>query len=296
MLVTLPLVLLLLDYWPLGRFSGPAGRAGFRPVLRLVVEKLPLLAVAAAAAAVSFWAQGEARVSNEVLPLAAGESVTPWCLYVQYLGRLVYPSDLAVLYPRPMEGSDIGDQAWLAAAFLGTITAAAVVWRRAHPVRAGWLVMVPRDALSGQRRAAVRVRRNGPPTVSRTCPRSDWRWPKLGLPATSTPRGRDGDGPAGPVWRCCLRPPFPEPGAKRSIGAIAKRCGAGRSLAPPERLGTLQPGPGPGGAGRPGRRGCRIPPARSTSAITSPRSTTSWGWPWNAKAAVRRRSPHSSGR
>ena len=139
MLVTLPILLLLLDYWPLGRFFSPEERAGSRAWLGLVVEKLPLLAVAAAAAAVSLWAQGEARVSPEMLPLGAriGYALVS---YVQYLGRLVDPVDLAVLYPRPMEGSDIGEQALLAAAFLGTITAAAVVWRRQCPyLLVGWL-------------------------------------------------------------------------------------------------------------------------------------------------------------
>ena len=66
MLVTLPLVLLLLDYWPLGRFAaaetGPPGLRG--PAVRrlgwLLLEKLPLLALAAASCVVTLLAQREA--------------------------------------------------------------------------------------------------------------------------------------------------------------------------------------------------------------------------------------------
>ena len=58
MLVTLPFVLLLLDYWPLGRIGLPV-RQGIRP-WRLVVEKLPLLALTAASCVATPLAQGEA--------------------------------------------------------------------------------------------------------------------------------------------------------------------------------------------------------------------------------------------
>ena len=177
MLVTLPLLLLVLDYWPLGRMGATKPRSSIAPVSarssvapfpvrssiaalpnarspvgalsnarssiaafwRLVLEKLPLLAVAALAAAVSLWAQGEARQSNELLPLdeRIGHALVS---YVAYLGRMIYPADLAVLYPRPEPGSAVVERACLAAILLAAITAAAVVWRRKHPyLLVGWL-------------------------------------------------------------------------------------------------------------------------------------------------------------
>jgi len=96
MLVTLPFVLLLLDYWPLGRF-----RAG-RPLWKLIPEKLPLLACAAASSVITYIAQSGATAltSLERLPLGvrvANASVA----YVAYIGKMIWPRGLAVFYPHP---------------------------------------------------------------------------------------------------------------------------------------------------------------------------------------------------
>jgi hypothetical protein len=58
MLVTLPFVLLLLDYWPLGRLGPPPAGGSFPFSWRVVVEKLPLLGLAAASCVATFFAQG----------------------------------------------------------------------------------------------------------------------------------------------------------------------------------------------------------------------------------------------
>ena len=109
MLVTLPFVLLLLDYWPLGRL-GPL-RAGSREdeansprpdrlFVRLVVEKIPLFVLAAASCAVTLAAQRDAIQTLEQIAF-------PWRVanaavaYVAYLGKMFYPAGLAVLYPLP---------------------------------------------------------------------------------------------------------------------------------------------------------------------------------------------------
>ena len=98
MLVTLPLVLLLLDVWPLDRVRFEAGQ---RQVwLRMVREKIPLFMLAAASMIVTILAQwrGGAVQNFEVAPLyqrAANALVS----YVAYLGQMVWPRNLAAYYP-----------------------------------------------------------------------------------------------------------------------------------------------------------------------------------------------------
>lgn len=108
MLVTVPLVLLLLDWWPLGRFeNGPAAalpRERMVPQRRngraLIIEKLPLLAIAFVAGLMTVAAQSSqhavvalGRVSLAVRILNALEA------YIAYVGKLVWPVDLAIYYP-----------------------------------------------------------------------------------------------------------------------------------------------------------------------------------------------------
>ena len=101
MLVTLPCVLLLLDFWPLGRVR--PGKEDFtRTIARLCAEKLPLFALSAASCALTVWAQkaGGAVLSVDALPLPfrIGNAVLS---YARYLGRTIWPADLAVFYPHP---------------------------------------------------------------------------------------------------------------------------------------------------------------------------------------------------
>ena len=70
MLVTLPFVLLLLDYWPLGRFEAHRSNTG-RQVLQLVLEKIPLIALSAVSSIVTFLAQRGAIGWTEQLPVSA---------------------------------------------------------------------------------------------------------------------------------------------------------------------------------------------------------------------------------
>jgi len=103
MLVTLPFVLLLLDFWPLcrTRWSPPAaGPARVRPLGRLVLEKLPFLALSCAASVVTLVAQRAAGAVTDstALPLATRAAGT-LAAYGWYVGKTVWPSGLAVLYP-----------------------------------------------------------------------------------------------------------------------------------------------------------------------------------------------------
>jgi Flp pilus assembly protein TadD len=144
MLVTLPFTLLLMDAWPLGRLARPAERAtgeGGR-LGRLLLEKVPFLAVAAASSAVTFAAQrGSALATLDAIPL--GERVANAVVSaVAYLADTLWPAGLAAFYPHPAVGGG-GTPAWLAAAcglVLAAITAVALRLRRRCPYLAwGWL-------------------------------------------------------------------------------------------------------------------------------------------------------------
>ena len=99
MAVSLPLVLLLLDYWPLERYEDLPFR---RKWVRLSLEKLPLLLLSAASSAVTTVAQrfGGAVADASVLPLSVRLENAIVC-YVAYLGKTVWPAKLAVFYPHP---------------------------------------------------------------------------------------------------------------------------------------------------------------------------------------------------
>jgi tetratricopeptide (TPR) repeat protein len=95
MLVTLPFVLLLLDYWPLGRF----GNSKFT-TKRLLLEKLPLLFLSAISSTVTYLVQQKtgavtAMPLSERLPNAI-------CSYLTYIGKMIWPVRLAVLYVHPV--------------------------------------------------------------------------------------------------------------------------------------------------------------------------------------------------
>ena len=107
MAVTLPFALLLLDYWPLQRIDGwtqPSSTFPLpqRPASRLVFEKLPLFALAAASAAVTVWAQktGGAVQSFQQYPFGARLSNAVHS-YVIYTWKMLWPAGFALLYPHP---------------------------------------------------------------------------------------------------------------------------------------------------------------------------------------------------
>lgn len=144
MLMTLPLVLLLLDYWPLGRFCVPPGGGPGQPDRRpswlgLVAEKIPHAAIAVVFAAVAGRNERElgAVKSLEMYPLG-GRLANAAISYVRYLVKAAVPDDLAVWYPLP----DAGWSAWLVALcvlVLAVVSAVAIARRRRQPwLLAGW--------------------------------------------------------------------------------------------------------------------------------------------------------------
>jgi tetratricopeptide (TPR) repeat protein len=136
MLVTLPFVLLLLDWWPLGRLRG----AGLRGLAAAAREKAPLFALAALASAVTLYAQraGGATRLNEAFPLGV-RIANAFAAAAGYLGKALWPAHLASFYPHL--GRDLPPwQAALSALLLAGVTAAALRWWRRSPwLPAGWL-------------------------------------------------------------------------------------------------------------------------------------------------------------
>jgi protein O-mannosyl-transferase len=91
MLVTLPLLLLLLDYWPLRRFEGNNG------AWRLLLEKVPFLVLSGASCFITLQAQKPAIQPTEVLPLS-DRAINAIIAYGGYLGKLIWPMHLALPY------------------------------------------------------------------------------------------------------------------------------------------------------------------------------------------------------
>jgi protein O-mannosyl-transferase len=133
-LVTLPCVMLLLEYWPLQRLTGDQWRV--KRIKELVWEKIPFFALTAAASVATIAAQkqGGAVIPVEDYPLAARlENVV--ISYCRYLGKMFCPADLAVFYPHASHWPVMDVAA--AVAVLCAVTALAF-WRR---VRFPFLLM-----------------------------------------------------------------------------------------------------------------------------------------------------------
>jgi tetratricopeptide (TPR) repeat protein len=140
--VTLPFVLLLLDFWPLRRVENAAQRR------RALLEKLPLLVPVAIACAVTIAVQQAAgAMSQAVRPGPALRAANALDAYGAYLLDSVWPSGLAVFYPHPLRELPL-QRALLAGLLLASVTAGALVAARSRRYLAvGWLwflgTMVP---------------------------------------------------------------------------------------------------------------------------------------------------------
>src|SRR5690349_9631936 len=133
MVVTLPFVLLLLDFWPLGRASNALG---FR---RLVLEKVPFFILTVAASAVTYWVQktGGAMAPTDSIPMST-RLMNAVLAYGSYVSKVFWPSNLAIVYP-------YHKHAWPAAMTLGLAlmlilwTGLLVFWaRRDRAPLIGW--------------------------------------------------------------------------------------------------------------------------------------------------------------
>ncbi len=146
MLVTLPFVMLLLDFWPLGRVTGHEGQdpksegAFLRKAINLrglVWEKTPFFLLSACACAATIWAQKGAIQPLEHLPLTerVGNALIG---YSRYLLKAIWPVDLALPYLHP--GHWPAAQVWGAVAIMAGLSAVAVRFARQKPyLLMGWL-------------------------------------------------------------------------------------------------------------------------------------------------------------
>ena len=138
MLVTLPCVLLLLDFWPLQRLSLSAFR------FPLLLEKIPFFAASAAVSLLTFLAQsqsaGKAVVSLNLVPLHYRLKSVP-IAYAEYLAKTFWPAKLAVFYPLH-ENIPIAAVLLAVAALLAVSLAAWQLRRVAPYLLTGWLWFV----------------------------------------------------------------------------------------------------------------------------------------------------------
>ncbi|HTY88068.1 MAG TPA: tetratricopeptide repeat protein [Candidatus Acidoferrum sp.] len=145
MLVTMPFVLLLLDYWPLNRMANLAeatvtdrrDQNHFPIPRRLNLEKLPLFGLAVAACVITLFAQTEAIQPFEQIsiPLRVGNALIS---YVTYLSQMFWPSGLAVLYPLSAGGVGVSKEVLSSVVLAGISTGVFFLRHRAY-LLTGWL-------------------------------------------------------------------------------------------------------------------------------------------------------------
>ncbi len=143
-IITLPCVLLLWDYWPLRRmFAGkqsrnehPATAATYpaRPWWWLILEKLPLLAIAAGSAIATLHAQRGARMGYPRI-LRAGNAVLAYGLYIR---NALWPTRLALLYPHPLHSLN-WSKVVASGVVLLAITGLVIAGHRQRYLAVGWL-------------------------------------------------------------------------------------------------------------------------------------------------------------
>ncbi len=135
MLVTLPFVLLLLDFWPLNRFARTPQGSGF-PV-HLIVEKIPLFVLSALDALLTIYTQGNAIQSTATVSIQS-RLVNAVVAYTGYLSNTFAPRGLAVLYPHPV--TIPASRAVVPLVIVVVIFAIAITLRRKAPyLLVGWL-------------------------------------------------------------------------------------------------------------------------------------------------------------
>jgi protein O-mannosyl-transferase len=136
MVITLPFVLLLLDYWPLERVDGTGENK--KPWSRLALEKLPLFALSAASAVVTMHAQqtGGAVRSTTEFPFGVRIANAIYA-YAVYIWKMIWPSHLAPLYPHPGDSLPVW-RVLLAGVILAIITALVWKFRSRRYLLVGW--------------------------------------------------------------------------------------------------------------------------------------------------------------
>jgi tetratricopeptide (TPR) repeat protein len=143
--VTLPFVLLLMDYWPLERIGGP-GFATATPGRQkaslkwLIIEKIPLLVMSAILSIITIIAQksGKAVISLDIIPLDT-RIANVFSSYIKYIGKLLWPSGLAVFYPTSYPAVPKTTTAVYMLLFILITAISIYIGRRRKYMTVGWL-------------------------------------------------------------------------------------------------------------------------------------------------------------
>ena len=136
MLVSLPIMLLLLDYWPLKRLSPTDGLRALKP---LVIEKMPLFALSAASSAITLKVQATGGAVSSLQSCGFGlRAANAVMSYTAYLAKAIWPSGLACFYPyvKSYPGWQVASSATLLA---GLFCLAIIVGARYRFLAIGWL-------------------------------------------------------------------------------------------------------------------------------------------------------------
>ncbi len=138
MIVTLPLLLLVLDGWPLGRLQNGQGTFTQR-LARLLPEKVPLLLMSLALGLTTILSQSRGGAVSGLEHAGLGlRFYNALCAYAAYLGKMLWPVDLAILYPYPER--ILFWKAAIAALVLFLLTACCLRLRQRAPyLLTGWL-------------------------------------------------------------------------------------------------------------------------------------------------------------
>jgi tetratricopeptide (TPR) repeat protein len=142
MVITLPCVLLLLDFWPLARVKGSALAhlvLPQKPLSFLLLEKLPLLAMSAASAIITIQAQQSAGAMRSTMQFSfAVRLENALVAYASYFWKMLCPAKLAPLYPHPGDSLAFWQIA-LSLVVLAGITSIAIALRSHRYLLVGWL-------------------------------------------------------------------------------------------------------------------------------------------------------------
>jgi protein O-mannosyl-transferase len=140
MLVTLPFVMLLLDFWPLNRFDVQGSRFKAGDLGKLMVEKIPFFALSIAASVITFWVQKSGGAIKDQVPFP-GRLGNAFVSYLRYLGKTVWPDPLATPYPHP--GHWNGSLVVASVVLVLGVSVAVVLFSRRFPfLFAGWFWFV----------------------------------------------------------------------------------------------------------------------------------------------------------
>ena len=145
MLVTVPCLMMLLDWWPLNRFGNGESKLQARAMSRLVWEKIPFFVLSGISCALTTWAQQQAIQPLEHIGLV-DRAANALVAYAQYFGKMLWPTKLALPYLHPGQWPE--GHVWFSAVLVGMGCVLATMMARKRPyIFTGWFwylgMMVP---------------------------------------------------------------------------------------------------------------------------------------------------------